>query len=219
MKVIAALMALSVCAGPMANADTLSSQPTAMRWFVSSTAYADRPEATAFAFDDFVIGGGGLALDTVVVPGYSIGIPAYTGVYTLGLATSPSADHVFETFNGTFRDDTMTFDLDGYVLTPGRYWLTAYPEVTWAGPFACWGWEQHQPVIGEPFWIHNPGGYWGYGTDPVDSTIYFPEYEPPGHLLFTITGTEIPEPTTAILFGLGVLALHRVTRRDKSRRG
>lgn len=208
MKAFVALATLSVCAVPVANGDTLRSHPADGLQVVRSTSFVGQPEASVYAFDDFVIGGGGLEVDTITVPGTPFGTPVYTGTYTLGLAVAPSADHVFQTFGGTFSDDTMTFDLDGYVLTPGTYWLTAYPEVTWTEPTSYWGWNGRTPPTGEPYWIHNPGGYWGEGTDPVISTPFPPGFDP-FDLDFTIVGTEVPEPGTAILLGLGLLALRR----------
>ncbi|MER3474569.1 MAG: hypothetical protein C4335_11180 [Armatimonadota bacterium] len=184
---LALLIVLTLCAA-VPRADVLWDQP----WDgVSRGSPAQEFTDTAnrmysvWLFDDFTVPEPGWWIDRVTVYGSEQGTPAYNlGIY-LSLSTTPHVNALHTVATGTEvvleprewplrRRADLVFELNGFYLPPGTYYLSAWVR----RPFDLnndgtgndggqWFWLRTSPTRGAPFYLHNPGGGWGFGADPV----------------------------------------------------
>lgn len=132
---------------------------------------------SVWLFDDFSVPEPGWWIDRVTVYGSEQGTPAYNlGVY-LSLSPAPSRSAIQVVATGTEvvlepgepplrRRANLVFELNGYYLPPGKYYLCAWVRRPFE-PGGQWFWLRTSPTLGEPFYLHNPAGGWGFGSNPV----------------------------------------------------
>jgi hypothetical protein len=109
---------------------------------------------------------------------------------------------------GQARADVLVFTNLNIDLAPGTYWISAWVDRPFAGG-GQWFWDETTPVTGSEFFIHNPGGGFGFGTSPVPGSVV--TGPPPHDLAFEIDGTltseGVPEPGSVLLLSLGAIGL------------
>lgn len=132
---------------------------------------------SVWLFDDFTVPEPGWWIDRVTVYGSEQGTPSYNlGVY-LSISPSPHVDVIDVVSIGTEivlepgeaplrRRANLQFELNGFYLQPGTYYLSAWVRRPF-DPGGQWFWLRTSPTLGEPFYLHNPGGAWGFGGNPV----------------------------------------------------
>jgi hypothetical protein len=104
---------------------------------------------------------------------------------------------------------TLSFSGLSVVLDPGRYWLSMWVDCD-AGLNGQWYWRSTTsgPFL-NPAMIHDVGGTWGIGTDPIPVTDIGLSRD----LAFVLQYWPVPEPST--LLGTGI-ALAVAFRRRRS---
>jgi hypothetical protein len=158
--------------------------------------WPDFPDFDAFEFDDFSIPDGpGYFLTTLNVEGLEGGDPEFNEAIVAeiwdGLPGSFGGSIVMVSISGSEDPATgnLTFDFGGQPLLPGNYWITAYV----VRPFIGGHWWWYRTNEGAPnrsehfFW--NPGGGYGFGSDPVPGTVVF---DTPADMNFVLEGDVIP---------------------------
>jgi hypothetical protein len=175
-----AVLAVLVWSGPVLRADVLWDQP----WDgVSRGSPAqdftdtDYRIYSVWLFDDFAVPEPGWWIDRVTVYGSEQGDTRYNlGVY-LSISPAPHVDVLDVVAVGSEvvlepgepplrRRANLVFDLNGFYLPPGTYYLSAWVRRPFE-PGGQWFWLRTSPTQGEPFYLHNPGGGWGFGGNPV----------------------------------------------------
>jgi hypothetical protein len=132
---------------------------------------------SVWLFDDFTVPEPGWWVERVTVYGSEQGTPSYNlGVY-LSISPAPHVDVIDVVATGTEvvlepgeaplrRRANLQFDLNSLYLPPGTYYLSAWVRRPF-DPGGQWFWLRTSPTLGEPFYLHNPGGGWGFGGNPV----------------------------------------------------
>ncbi|MGQ9738506.1 MAG: hypothetical protein ACUVRT_11455 [Armatimonadota bacterium] len=210
---LALLVGLSLCASAALRADVLWDQP----WDgVSRGSPAQDFTDTAnrvfsvWLFDEFTVPEPGWWVDRVTIYGSEQGTPSYNlGVY-LSISPMPHVDVLDVVAMGTEvvlepgewplrRRADLVFQLNGFYLPPGTYYLSAWVQ----RPFDLnndgtgddggqWFWLRTSPTRGEPFYLHNPGGGWGFGGNPVGggwNTLQDLSFTIEGRATVTVSGT------------------------------
>jgi len=157
---------------------------------------------SVWLFDEFTVPEPGWWLDRVTVYGSEQGTPSYNlGVY-LSISPAPHVDVIEVVSIGTEvvlepgeaplrRRANLEFELSGFYLPPGTYYLSAWVRRPF-DPGGQWFWLRTSPTRGEPFYLHNPGGGWGFGGNPVGGgwlTEQDLSFTIEGRSTITITGT------------------------------
>ncbi len=169
----------------------------------------DSQPFSVWLFDDFIVPEPGWWIGRVTVYGSEQGTPSYNlGVY-LSISPAPHVDVLDVVAIGTEvvlepgawpqrRRADLVFELGGFYLPPGTYYLSAWVR----RPFDLnrdgtgndggqWFWLRTSPTRGEPFYLHNPGGGWGFGGNPVGGG-----WNTEQDLSFTIEGRATPPGAT-----------------------
>jgi hypothetical protein len=159
---------------------------------VPSQAFTDTPDFSTYEFDDFVVGATGWTVTKITIVGSEQGDPTMNAGVKLAISTAGDANLVTTTYDGV-EDATgnLIFDNLNIALDPGvTLWITAWVERSF-DPGGQWFWStanDGQPVGNEEI-FDNPGGGFGYGTDPIPGSMVFTT---PADLAFTIEGTANP---------------------------
>ncbi|MDQ2986928.1 MAG: PEP-CTERM sorting domain-containing protein [Armatimonadota bacterium] len=218
-KLLIAAMAVSAVA---ANAQILYEQTHGtFTDSVISMEFTDVPAASTYLFDDLsnaVV----WTITDVVIQGAQTGTltltsfhlrfqqnASFTNPGTIGLA--------FDTNDpATYNAQNLNFDLGaGMDLLPGNWFISAWVTGTFAPNNTQWNWDCTEVITGDDAWVHNPGGGLGLigGTNPHhiagNSQPPFPEVD----LVFSVSGTAVPEPGTFIAIGIGLAGLAIARRR------
>ncbi len=93
-------------------------------------------------------------------------------------------------------------------MAPGTYWLTASVDRPLV-PGGQWFWLRTAATQnGLEHRFHNPGGGFGFGTDPIPGSMVFGDA---GDLSFRIEGAIVPEPTAfaGLMLGVGWIVRRR----------
>jgi len=162
---------------------------------------------SVWLFDDFTVPESGWWIDRVTVYGSEQGDTGYNLGVFLSISAAARVDALNVVATGTEvvlepggpplrRRANLVFELNGVYLPPGSYYLSAWVRRPFE-PGGQWFWLRTSPTQGAPFILHNPGGGWGLGGNPVGGG-WLTEQD----LAFTIEGR-----TTAIARVSGTVIL------------
>lgn len=189
------------------SADVIVDQPASDAGDVASQIFPD-PYAgyTCGAFDDFTITEGYdlTALTVYGTDSISGGGAANVSVI-VRFFTSPDLNNAaVASRTGTQVGTDLFFDLTGISLGAGTYWISAQVE----RPFDVggqWFWRESGTVNGSQAMWQNPGGGFGYGTNPIPITALGQNaYD----MAFVLEGV-IPAPGAIAVLGIGALVGRR----------
>ncbi len=175
-----------------------------------SQQFTDFPDFTTLSFDDFTLSSAS-NLTSLTVYGTEQGDSSQNQfvLYAITSNANVSPATVYASGFGTQVGSDLTFDLTGVSLSAGTYWVTAW-VVRDFGLGGQWFWNQTGDAIsGSESYLHNPGGGFGGGTDPLSSTAFFGF---PADLAFNIQGDVVPAPASLALLGMGGLIARRRRR-------
>jgi len=162
---------------------------------VSSQTFPDYPDFSSYAFDDVTVGDSGWTVTKITIAGVDYGDPTQNAAVKLAITTG--ADFTLVTDDNTYQgveDDSGNLVFDNLNLTfdPGTtFWITAWVERP-SDPGGQWFWfsSNDGSPVGSEFIVQNPGGAFGFGTDPVPGSSVF--FGSPADLAFTIEGPVSP---------------------------
>jgi len=201
----AALALLGVTTGGFA--DIIVHQPDGLESGLASQVFGSPYEAySCSALDDFTItdaydltaltiygeNGIGSGDDDIAITVRFLAAP------DLGSATLASA-------TGVQSGGVLTFDLTGITLAAGTYWIAAQVERDF-DLGGQWFWRLSPTTNGARAMWHNPGGAFGYGSDPVTIDVLGQNR---WDMAFTLEGTIVPTPGTLALLGAAMLVGRR----------
>lgn len=109
----------------------------------------------------------------------------------LGGATVASA-------TGVQSGGVLTFDLTGITLGPGTYWIAAQVQRNF-DLGGQWFWRLSDTSNGAQALWQNPGGAFGYGTNPVTVDVLG---QSGWDMAFELEGTIVPAPGAIALLGV-----------------
>lgn len=175
--------------------------------------FTDFPTFSSYEFDDFVVSAPGWFIKQIIVYGDEFGNPNLNVSVNLSIqqnASFTSPGTVYLTATGTQIGDDLVFNLPNVQLNPGTYWITAWVERPFGGGGGQWFWLRNNTLNGSEHYFHNPGGGFGYGTNPIPGQNIFGS---PSDLAFRIYGQLVPEPVSLIALGSGLASLLALRRR------
>jgi hypothetical protein len=193
--IVAAIMAIVAASGFAAGVrgDVLYQQ-TPGNSQVSSQTFTDAMDFSTYEFDDFVVGATAWTVSKVTIAGNEEGDPMTNTAVKLAITTAADFTMITTTYDG-IEDQTgnLVFDNLNIALDPGAtVWITAWVErSSTPGLLNQWFWstaDDGNPIGSEEI-FHNPGGGFGFGTDPIPGSMVFGT---PADLAFTIEGTAGP---------------------------
>ncbi|NSW55837.1 MAG: PEP-CTERM sorting domain-containing protein [Armatimonadetes bacterium] len=196
-----------------ATADILWDQPVGAMPAIISTRNNVFPTRSAYGFDDFEVNSGGWwEVDKVTLYGAGGLLP--NSVH-LAFPSAPNASAITTTYPGTVVGGNLEFNLGGMKFYSGHYWLSGFIVRGGQGS-SNWTWKTRQQALLDPAWWHNPGNYYGLGTNPLPISTLLDLEEEEGDFAFRIEGKDVPEPGTFALLGLGLAGLSVYRRRKTS---
>lgn len=186
-----------------------------------SQVFADYPSYSTKVFDDFTVPVGQTwTITNATIFGLEGGQPSQNQSVNLAITSAanfsaPNIGNGGNPYLGSETNQNLLFSLGGgLTLTAGTYWITAWvvrPELNSGGQ---WFWLETTHGHDSQWIFHNPGGGFGYGTNPIPGTD-IPGSAP--HLAFQLVGTTsftaVPEPASWCLLTMGGLALSLAGRR------
>ena len=192
----------------IASADVLWDQSTgADGGTIVSQDFPDFPTFSAWAADDLFVNGLGWDVTKVTFYGTETGLSsANTAVQLWGSVVGPDHSTAVLLSTGTQVGNDLVFTGAWSVIGSGTIWLSAN-VVRGFGAGGQWFENTRQPVTGSEAYLHNPGGGFGLGSDPVPISAVTGVS---ADLMFLVEGTKIvPEPASLVALAAGGLALLR----------
>lgn len=204
----------ALCVIGSAHAEVLVNQPANSN-NVASQSFSDFPSFTTFAFDDFTLTKNS-SLTSLKAFGTETGNSGLNTSVTAEIWSGlPGSGSALASFSGTEdASGNLTFNLGGYQLGAGTYWLTGYVTRAFGSGGGQWFFDTSEPVTGAEAQFYNPGNGFGLGSAPIPvSRLGIPA----SNLAFTLEGSAVPEPASLALAGLGLASLGFVRRRKVGR--
>jgi hypothetical protein len=148
----------------------------------------------------------GLWVDSGVIPltvNWSIGTGPNDTTYGSGTANlGNTLNNILIDRNDVYKSD---FSLNG-TLVAGTYWLTLYNAVSSGGQYSQVFWDLNNgPSQASTSWLADMGEFYG---DGYSGSNYFQIYG-------TTDSSSVPEPSTLLLVGFGLLGLAGFRRKLK----
>lgn len=174
-----------------------------------SQVFGDFPAFSTIGFDDFTLSSA-YNLTSLTVYGIDNGDSNFNAAvrYAIVDVASNSPNTIFASGVGVQVGSNLQFDLTGVTLGAGTYWLTAWVDRPFTGG-GQWFWAEATTSNGSESIFHNPGGGFGFGTNPTAGSAIFGA---PSDLAFTLSGDVVPAPSALALLGLGGLVAGRRRR-------
>lgn len=175
--------------------------------------FTDFPTFSSFEFDDFMVSDPQWNIKKVTIYGLEQGNPNFNIDARLVITQNPSMTAPGTVYHfdagGVLAGNNLEFNVP-FNLTTGAYYIGAWVTRPFSGG-GQWYWLRTTPVSGGEHWFHNPGGGFGFGSNPVPGTVVF---NSAADLAFKIEGTVVPEPASmiALLGGLAGMGLRRIRR-------
>lgn len=215
-RLLLALGAISACS--IAGAAVLWDQPYdgASEAALSQT-MSDAPTLSTYEFDDFEVGSLGWRIAQIRIRGREgispPGDPTHNVTVRFRIQSAANAvfpGTVFAQFDSasSYEGPDLLFGGLDIELAPGTYWLTASVDRPLV-PGGQWFWLRTAATQnGLEHRFHNPGGGFGFGTDPIPGSTVFGDA---GDLSFRIEGAIVPEPTAfaGLMLGVGWIVRRR----------
>lgn len=219
--VFAAISVLALSAALVIKAEArgtvLFDQSTNLTEFGTvSQEFPDFPDFTTAEFDDFTVPSPGWFISRITIYGVEQGNSNLTTNLRLIITRAPGLNQtrvVDITTAGTGHGPNLVFNLNNIQLNPGTYWIAAWVVRQFGNGGGQWFWlRRNPPVNGSEHYFHNPGGGFGFGSDPIPGTQVFGS---PADLGFKIEGKVVPEPASMIALSAGIVGLLGLRRRKK----
>jgi hypothetical protein len=174
------------------NADVIIHQPydNIMSGRVAQD-FPDVPQFSTYHFDDFTLDQE-YELGLLTAPGFELfgGDPTLNISVIAQITSEPSilAEPILRSEIGSEDElEQMVVDFRGQRLGPGTYWIAVWVERTY-NPGGQWFWGTCETVSGSEPWHHNPGGAFGFGTEPIPASWVAQEF---ADLAFTLEGQAV----------------------------
>ncbi len=153
--------------------------------------FTDVPQFSTYHFDDFATDQD-FSLTTFTAVGFELfgGDPSLNQAVIAQITLEPSilAEPVLRSEIGSEDEEhRMIVDFRGQVLPAGEYWISVWVVRTY-NPGGQWFWGTSLPVTGSEPWHHNPGGAFGFGTEPIPASWVAHEF---ADLAFTLEGDPV----------------------------
>lgn len=196
----AVLTALTSSLGLQAQAEIILDQPDTELPGFASQEFPDIAGYTCAVFDDFTLTET-YDLTALVVYGQNSvgGAESYDLDVRLRIWTEANLGGVaLATVSGTDIGGALHWDLTGITLGAGTYWISAQVVRPYK-PGGQWYWRDSATTNGAHAMWHNPGGAFGFGTDPISTAVLGSEYH---DMAMTLEGV-VPAPGAALLLAGG----------------
>jgi hypothetical protein len=165
--------------------------------------FTDFTSFSSYEFDDFTTSIN-YNVTTLTVPGQEFGTAsaniAVTGEIWNGLPGSGGGSIVMTSTHGKEKaNGALAINFGSQLLPAGSYWVTAYVTRGF-GTGGQWFWDRtlgRHGVNGSQEQFYNPGGGFGFGTQPINGSAIFGTAE---DMAFTLKGTAASAQQNAAVF-------------------
>jgi hypothetical protein len=166
---------------------------------------------------------------SITIYGLDLGLSQYNEGVKLGLAYQPNFNSILRVYDGVYDNGDLFFDIGerwpfplpgfkyGWDFDPEygcRLWVTAWVERPF-DPGGQWFWlvNREDPITYLESYGHNPGGGFGFGTDPIP---WSEAQGVPADMAMTVEAypccgpgcfDPVPEPGTILALGSGVASM------------
>jgi hypothetical protein len=169
MTFTAAGLALLLVTHRQANGGVIVNQTPSDGVDIISQVFPDNPTFSTMTFDDFVTSQA-YSLTSLTALGTETGDATQNVTVTAEIWNGlPGTGAPVQVFSAGTEDGNgaLNFNLGGYILPAGSYWLTAYVTRPIGTAGDQWFFDTYTPISGSEAQVYNPGGGFGMGTSPI----------------------------------------------------